>query len=118
MRLLADENMRPRVVRALREAGYDVMAVKEVAPSSPDSQVLRLADTGQRVLLTFDKDFGELVFLWGLRSAGIILVRLPEMPVSQRIARLLDVLPGLASQAPGHFVVVTEDDIRIRSLSG
>jgi predicted nuclease of predicted toxin-antitoxin system len=116
MRLLADENMHPRIIRALRHAGHDVMAVSDVARSSPDDEVLDLADGERRVLLTFDKDFGELAFLWGRGSAGIILLRLPKMPLAERSSRLCEALPALESQAPGHFVVVTKDELRIRPL--
>ena len=104
MRLLADENMHPRVIQALRAAGHDVVAVSEVARSAPDDDVLALADSEQRVLLTFDKDFGELVFLWGLNSAGVILLRMPGAALSERITRLLRVLPDIENQALARFV--------------
>ena len=62
MRLLADESCDFSVVRALRGAGHDVIAVAELFPSLDDSLILDLALREQRVLLTEDKDFGQLAY--------------------------------------------------------
>ena len=69
MRLLADEGVEARTVERLRFEGHDVDYVAELAPGITDDEVLDRANTGQRVLVTVDKDFGELVFcLSGLSS--------------------------------------------------
>ena len=62
MKLLADENVPLRTVMALRRSGEDVLAVAEVSPGAGDEDVLRLGRTQGRVIVTFDRDYGELVF--------------------------------------------------------
>jgi predicted nuclease of predicted toxin-antitoxin system len=63
LRFLADEGCDFAVVRALREAGFDVVAVCEIMRGSNDSDIIKLSHAGNRVLLTEDKDFGWLVFV-------------------------------------------------------
>jgi predicted nuclease of predicted toxin-antitoxin system len=62
MNFLADESCAGPVIQALREAGHDVAAVAEVAKGSTDEQVLERALNGKRILITEDRDFGELVY--------------------------------------------------------
>ena len=75
MNLLADESYAGPVIRALLEAGHDVVAIAEVAKGATDEQVLERALNEKRVLITEDRDFGELVYARGRSSAGVILVR-------------------------------------------
>ena len=70
MRILADENVPRPVVLGLRDAGRDVVWVREVARGMPDVGVLAMATGEQRLLVTGDKDFGELVFREGLAMAA------------------------------------------------
>ncbi len=65
MRFLANENFPLAAVEALRNAGHDVASVTTDAPGSIDESILQRSVTERRVLLTFDKDFGELVFVRG-----------------------------------------------------
>jgi predicted nuclease of predicted toxin-antitoxin system len=78
MRLLADQNVPGDAVARLRAAGHDVAWVRLDAPGSPDADVLARAVGEGRILLSFDKDFGELAWRAGLPAAGgFILLRLP-----------------------------------------
>lgn len=77
LRFLADESCDFAVVRAWRAWGYDVIAVSEVAPGSADRDVIDQAGREQRIVLTEDKDFGWLVFVSHIDSAGVILMRFP-----------------------------------------
>ena len=61
MRFLADENFPGPAVRALEASGHDVVWVRLVAPGAADAQVLARASREARILLTFDKDFGEFI---------------------------------------------------------
>lgn len=78
MKFVADESCAAPVLRALREAGHDVIAIAEVAQGAADEQVLKLALNENRVVITENSDFGELVFGRGRCSAGVILVRFPS----------------------------------------
>ena len=93
MRFLANENFPDAAVKALEAGGHDVVWVRTVAPGAADPDVLALAVREERILLTFDKDFGELAKSSGLpRGCGVILLRLP-MPkpgdVGQQLAQLI-----------------------------
>jgi predicted nuclease of predicted toxin-antitoxin system len=75
LNFLADESCDFGVVRALRNNGHDVLAVCEFAKRMQDSEVIDLSTREGRILITEDKDFGQLVFAQGRGSCGVILVR-------------------------------------------
>lgn len=118
MRLLANENIPAEAVEFLREQGHDVAWARDQAPGSSDRAILDRARSEKRVLVTFDKDFGELAFRTRLPSeCGIILLRI-SAPSSGHIARFL--AQALASQGDwaGHFAVIEDDRIRLTALPG
>ena len=79
MRLLADENLPGPVVRALRAAGHDVVWVREACRGARDPAIIADAEASGRVLITFDKDFGELIYSHGVKNlTGVILLRFPD----------------------------------------
>ncbi len=116
MRLLANENVPQEAVDALRQRGHDVAWRRTEAPGSDDVAVLERAGAESRVLLTFDKDFGELAFRARLPAAsGIVLLRIAA-PSAQRVADVtLSVMESRDDWA-GHFSVVEEDRVRMTSL--
>lgn len=79
MRLLADESCDFSVVRGLRSAGYDVTSIAESLSGAPDEQVIDLARSERRLLITEDKDFGQLVFSAASQNSGVLLVRYPAL---------------------------------------
>ena len=116
MRVLTDENVSSAVIRGLRATGQDVLAEKESLAGATDQQILARAQAEQRLLLTHDKDFGELAFHAGApATAGIILFRLSGGDPSADNWRVLSVLQS-RTDWPGHFSVVTDDRIRMRPL--
>jgi predicted nuclease of predicted toxin-antitoxin system len=74
--LVADEGVDRPVVERLRQDGHDVVYIAELSPSVADEEVLRQANARTAVLLTADKDFGELVFRQSLVHSGVVLLRL------------------------------------------
>ncbi len=116
MRLLADENIPRLVVEFIRSRGHDTIWVGNVAPGIKDREVISLATTQERTLITFDTDFGELVFRFGISAPfGVILFRLlPDSPsgIAQSIVRALE----NQKDWENHFSVVDENRIRMRSL--
>src|SRR5437867_9112459 len=92
MQFLADESCDFNFVRALRAAGHDVLAVAEIALSAEDPDVIRLATEQRRVLLTEDKDFGQLVFAGSASSAGVVLLRYPLSARQATIQSLLQLV--------------------------
>lgn len=116
MKFVADENF-PRVaLLLLRQSGFDVAAIAETNPGLSDREVLAMASTEGRTLLTFDKDFGELAFRWGLpASCGVILFRTGSLTPSESAGVALATL-RLGTSWAGHFCVVSDRKIRIRPL--
>jgi len=95
------------VVRALRSAGYDVVAVAETSPRMGDDTVLRLALDKDRILLTEDKDFGELIYARAQRSCGVILLRFPAEARSSIADSVLDAVTRFGDRLPSSFVVIS-----------
>jgi predicted nuclease of predicted toxin-antitoxin system len=116
MRLLANENFPADAVDALRARGHDVAWERTDAPGSSDREVLDRAVAEDRILVTIDKDFGELAFRAGLpASSGIVLFRIrltsPGL-VAQRAVLALESRTDWA----GHFAVVLDDRVRMTLL--
>lgn len=113
MRLLADESCDFAVVRALRAAGHDVLAVAEVALGASDDAVIELAREKKRVLLTEDKDFGQLVFAAAKSASGVILIRFPATARSDLPTMVLDLVNSEQDRLFGSFAVLQPARIRI-----
>lgn len=116
MRLLANENFPLDAVEALRADGHDVAWIREDARESSDEQVLARAQQEGRILVTFDKDFGELAFRSKLpATGGVILFRITASS-SRRIAQVA--VQALASRTDwaGHFSVIEDQRIRMTPL--
>ncbi len=93
MRVLANENVAGTVIRELRCRGHDVLSVKESMRGADDEAVLTCARDERRLLVTHDKDFGELAFRWGLPAdSGIILFRLAGTDPDQDNRRVIDAI--------------------------
>ncbi len=78
MRIVADEGIERPLVLRLRASGHDVIHIAEIARGSTDLEILELANREEALLITYDKDFGDLVFYQHYHTNGVILVRLPE----------------------------------------
>ncbi|MBA7495487.1 hypothetical protein ES702_06074 [subsurface metagenome] len=91
IKLLADENIPIKAVKTLRRKNIDIIPVLEVSPSLSDRAVVDLANRQGRVIVTFDKDFGELIFREKLKVKGVVLLRfIPKSP--QHIAKRIEYL--------------------------
>ena len=113
LRFLADESCDFAVVRVLRADGYDVLAVSESTQRSVDRELINLASDENRVLLTEDKDFGWLVFVNQVATAGVILIRFlgNRREALVRTVRLL--IQEKADEIQGAFVVIQPGHVRI-----
>ena len=114
MRFLLDVCASHRTLRStLLEAGHDVASVMDVDPQALDSDVLAMAVEQERILVTEDKDFGELVFVRGLPHTSI--VRFTDMDIDTKVAAILMLIERHSDALlAGSMVVVTRDAIRIR----
>jgi predicted nuclease of predicted toxin-antitoxin system len=115
---LADENIHGDIVAWLRQDGNDVLYAAEVLQSRSDDDLLAIARKDRRILITDDKDFGELIFHQRLATSGIILIRLQSPSIRERLKRLANVWSVIETRAPGRFVVISDKKVRVRSLLG
>jgi len=116
MRLIANENISATVIRSLRERGHDVVSTKESMRGADDSTILARAQAEHRIVVTHDKDFGELAFRERLPAdSGVVLFRLSGANPDSDNRRVLEVLESRMDWG-GNFAVVTDDRIRIRPL--
>ena len=116
MRLLTDENISPVIVAALEAAGHDVLAVTIEMPAAQDEAVVERAVAEARILVTEDKDFGELAFKHGHRPPGVARLALPGFDPSQKAARRCEALSRDVEKIVGRAAVIEPRRIRSRSL--
>jgi predicted nuclease of predicted toxin-antitoxin system len=112
MRFLADESCDFAVVRTLRLEGHDVLAVGEFRQRSVDSEVMALARTENRILLTEDKDFGWLAFVAQMESPGVVLIRFPATSRPLLASAVRQLVGDHLSRLTGSFVVLRPGSAR------
>jgi predicted nuclease of predicted toxin-antitoxin system len=113
MRFLVDECLGPVLADWLRRQQHDVFSAFEQARGLDDDSLLGVAVAEDRILVTGDKDFGELVFRDGRPHRGVLLLRLDDPQPVTWIAALQRVLASHADQLPARFVVVTDAAVRV-----
>jgi predicted nuclease of predicted toxin-antitoxin system len=117
VRLLANENVPGAAIAALRAAGHDVAWVRTELPGASDQDVLARAQAEGRLLLTFDKDFGELAFRHRLPAEGGIVLFRMAAPSARELAYAMVAALASRSDWSGHFSVVEEDTVRMTPLA-
>jgi predicted nuclease of predicted toxin-antitoxin system len=117
MQFLANENFPLPSVKRLREVGYDVFAVVEELSGATDTQVLMRAAKEAWVILTFDKDYGELIFRARLPNpAPVVFFRFTPLNPEEPAELLLHLLEDLHLSLDGRFTVVQRNQVRQRPL--
>ena len=117
MNVVADESVDRPVVDRLRRDGHEVLYVAELSPSIDDESVLGRANEHGPLLITADKDFGELVFRMRRVHAGVVLLRLSGMPPQTKARLVADVLSSHGDGLTGAFSVISSGQVRIRTAS-
>jgi len=116
MNLLADESVERQIVERLRLDDHKVLYVAEMEPSIADDVVLERANEKAALLVTGDKDFGELVFRdKRLTADGVILLRLAGLSAERKAEIVSDAMRKHEAEFPDHFSVISPGRIRIRS---
>jgi predicted nuclease of predicted toxin-antitoxin system len=118
MKFLADENFPLPSAKRLRVAGYDVAAVIIDSPCVTDEEVLRRAVREERVILTFDRDFGELLFRSKLPAPrGVVYFRFEPATPEEPADYLLRLLAAEGVSLEKKFTVVDIKQVRQRPLA-
>jgi predicted nuclease of predicted toxin-antitoxin system len=117
MRFRADENIPLPTVQLLRAEGLDVESIAELSPGVPDEAVLSHAREHRQILITFDRDFGELVYHRGAPvPAGVLYLRLPQSDLNLSARAIIELARHPEIQLEGRFTVVDADKVRQRPL--
>src|SRR6185369_5740121 len=114
MRFLADENVSRLVVERLRADGVDVISVGERSPGLSDEAVLALANAEGCILITEDRDLGELVVRQQRDACGVILLELDRLSNAAEADLVARVVSGRADRLTGNLIVVEPGQIRVR----
>ncbi|MGH7493147.1 MAG: DUF5615 family PIN-like protein [bacterium] len=115
MNILADEGVDKPIVEQLRQDGHDVLYVAEMEPSISDDLVLQRANEHHALLVTLDKDYGELVYRRGLVHLGVILIRLEGLSPEAKARIVSKALVERAVEMHNAFSVISPGMVRIRS---
>ncbi|MEK7581221.1 MAG: DUF5615 family PIN-like protein, partial [Patescibacteria group bacterium] len=109
-----DENLGSIIPKYLKSVGFNIIWVQKTSPGQQDFEILQLAVIENRILITLDKDFGELVFKEKLTTTGVIFLRLKDESIKNKKRVLLSLLNS-KKDLYGKFTVVTESKVRIKS---
>jgi predicted nuclease of predicted toxin-antitoxin system len=112
VKLVTDAHIGRLIIDFLLRGGHDVTKATSFPPRTSDVDILKTAAGEGRIVMTSDKDFGELVFRLGQKSAGVILLRIDVPTEPERAAVVEKFWPQVEAAAPGHFVVVTTKGVR------
>lgn len=114
MKLVADECVDFGIIRKLRDNGVTIFSICEEAGSIKDNDVLGIANEQNTLLLTEDKDFGELVFRLKLPNHGVVLVRMVKSTRLEKIDKVVEVILQHYFQLENSFSLITDDKVKIR----
>jgi len=114
MNLLIDESVDQQIVDQLRRDGHDVLCVAEMDPGIPDDTVLSKANDHRALLVTADKDFGELVFRRRQINAGVLLIRLAGLSSAAKAEIVADAVTAHERELEAAFSVLSPGVLRIR----
>ncbi|HEX3151344.1 MAG TPA: DUF5615 family PIN-like protein [Gemmataceae bacterium] len=114
MTLFMDESVAGIIIDQLRIDGHVVLSMRDIAAGAPDQDVLARAVAAGAVLLTEDKDFGELVYHNKVAHTGVVLIRLAGLRRGQRAKLVSQAIQDHEAELSGAFTVISHGGIRIR----
>jgi len=116
LKFLIDESSGKKLFSFLLQKGFDVKFVGDIMLGSSDENILNLAEKENRILITNDKDFGELVFRFKMQAPGIILLRLKNDSPLNRQGCISYLVKNFYNKIENNFIVLSESYVRMRSL--
>ncbi len=118
LRFLADVNIEKQLIDFLRNSGYNVKCISEIDCQMEDEELLSLSNREKRIILTNDKDFGELIFYQQKATSGIILIRIKGQVVHEKLKMLKELLKNHKEDIKGNLILISKNKIRIRHPFG
>jgi len=114
MKFLVDMGVGKKVESWLKRNGFDVLSVRDIDSRAKDSQILRWAVDQQRMIISMDKDFGELVYNSGKHHAGVLILRLEDADGETKVEITKKILAEYYDKIESHFCVFQNGKLRIR----
>jgi len=113
LRFMVDVGVGKKVEQWLHEAGCDVTAVREINPRAGDSEILKWAVDESRIILTMDKDFGELVYRLGKSHAGVLVLRVEDADGNEKTNIVRNIILQHADKLKGNFCAFQDGTLRV-----
>ena len=116
MKIIADENIHFRFIKTLETHHYEVISIATSNASISDIEVIEATFQQSGILITEDKDFGELVFAYGLSKVTVVFLRYRLAELNKIEENLIKVIAEYAEKEEKYFIVITSVKIRIRNI--
>jgi len=116
LKFLVDVGVGKAVELFLKGQGYDTKTVRAIDPQMPDEEIIRLSSKENRMIITMDKDFGELVYHYGIDHCGILLLRLEDATGSEKQEVVASILAKHSTDIVNRYCVFQNDKLRIRKI--
>jgi predicted nuclease of predicted toxin-antitoxin system len=116
LKFLVDENVDIRIVKRLKDNNFPVVSVFDTHRGISDIQVIELAKTESAIIVTEDKDFGDLVFSHKIDTIGVLFLRYHFKDLDKLISSLQSVVEKHKKDLYNRFVVITPEKVRFRQL--
>lgn len=114
LKFILDVGVGNKVFDFLSEQGYDTLSVSTLDHSMSDVDILSIAEQDERMVITMDKDFGELVYRSGKNHRGVLLLRLEGATGQEKVVIVRQILESFADQIEDSFCVFQNGQLRIR----
>lgn len=116
IKFVADVNVEKPIIDYLSENGYDIRWIPDYNCEILDEELLKLANKEKRILITNDKDFGEIVFLQKKLSSGLILLRVKGQKAEDKVRLIKRLLHDYSDKILNHFIVITKNKFRFINM--
>jgi len=114
LKFLVDIGVGKKAEKWLLENGFDSKTVRGINPKAKDSEILKIAVSENRMVITMDKDFGELVFNSGANHEGVLILRLEDATGDEKVEIIKKILKNYSDKMYKKFCVFQDGRLRIR----
>ena len=114
IKFLIDVGVGKKVEEFLTNEGFDIKAIRDINPAMSDKEVLNLAVIEKRMIITMDKDFGELVYKSNLNHNGVLILRIEDANINDKIKILSDIVTNYLDEIRNSFCIYYRGKLRIR----
>lgn len=118
LKFLIDVGVSKKVEEWFLKNGYDMKAVRDINPKMEDAKILSIAVSESRMVVTMDKDFGELIHNSGLPHSGVLLLRLEDATSDEKVKIIKMILTEYSDRLKNNFCVFQHGSLRIKKEGG